>query len=359
MFDADADIATERLVLRSFGPHDERRIRSIVEARVPFLPPGAPGHLSGVRQWLTHGVHELHRSGQGRHLAMTDAEGRIVGAISLFKTSWGAGTTEVGYGVHPLHRRRGYATEALRGLTGWVFDTTALRRIDLTANLDNLASLRVAQKAGFTWEGVLRAAVLEDDGPHDLVMFGLLRGDSRLPSDTLPRAELSTVRLLLRPLAEQDIPDLAATGADPLTQAGTGVPRGYTEDDAREWVAASERMRLRGHGAAWAATDRTTGRLLLSLDVRDVDWINRTCEVGYMAAPWARGHGYTGEAVAAVARWLFAERGFQRLRLRAAPANTASLRVAEKAGFVREGVERAALGGQDLVVFSLIPADLP
>ncbi|WP_197093957.1 GNAT family N-acetyltransferase [Nonomuraea sp. SBT364] len=358
MFDADADITTERLVLRSFGPADEARIRSVVETRARFLPPGAPGHLSGVRQWLANGVHELQRSGQGRHLAMTDAEGRIVGAISLFKTSWGAGTTEVGYGVHPLYRRRGFATEALRGLTAWVFSATRLRRIDLTANLDNLPSLRVAQKAGFTWEGVLRAAVLEDDGPHDLVMFGLLRDDSRLPSATLPRAELRTPRLLLRPLAEEDVPDLAATGADPLTQADTGVPRGYTEDDARSWVAAAERIRLRGHGAAWAAADPATGRFLVSLDVRDVDWVNRTCEVGYMAAPWARGHGYTAEAVAAVARWLFTEHGFHRLKLRAAPSNTASCRVAEKAGFVREGVERAVLGGQDLLVFSLVPADL-
>jgi RimJ/RimL family protein N-acetyltransferase len=359
VFDVDVDLPTGRLVLRQFGPQDADRIRSIVRSKVPFLPPGAPGHVSGVKQWLAHGVHGLRRSGQGVHLAMHDNDDRIVGAISLFKTSWGAGTTEVGYGVHPLYRGRGFATEAVRALTDWAFATTELRRIDLTANLDNLASIRVAHKAGFTWEGVLRAAVLEDDGPHDLVVFGLLRDDDRTPADTLPRTELRTPRLLIRPLAEPDVPDLAITAADPLTQARTGVPRGYTETDARRYIDLAERMRTRGQGLAWAVEDRATARFAAHVDLRDVDWANRSCEVGYMAAPWARGNGITAEAVAAIARWLFREHGFQRVKLRATRSNPASHRVAEKAGFVREGVERNALGGEDLVIFSLIPSDLP
>ncbi|WP_162642014.1 GNAT family N-acetyltransferase [Streptosporangium sp. 'caverna'] len=176
-FAPDLSVKTERLVLRPFASGDERRIREVVDARARFLPPSAPGHPSGISQWLAHGVHELHRSGQGVHLAM-EADELIVGAISLYRTLWGAGTTEVGYGVHPLHRGRGYAPEAVRGVAGWVFAATELHRIELRANLDNVASLRVAEKAGFTREGVLRAAGTNADGPCDLVVFGLLRTDS-------------------------------------------------------------------------------------------------------------------------------------------------------------------------------------
>ncbi|GAA2838511.1 GNAT family N-acetyltransferase [Nonomuraea rubra] len=358
MFDPDVSIATERLTLRPFGPKDTLRIRSIVQSGARFLPPGAPDRIPGIAPWLMHGVHELRRSGQGVHLAMTDADGVIVGAISLFKTSWSAGTTEVGYGVHPLYRGRGFATEAVRGLTAWALDTMGLRRIDLTARLDNLASLRVACKAGFTWEGVLRDAVLDEDGAHDLVMFGLLRHDRRLPAVTLPKTELRTQRLLLRPQTPADVPDLAVTGADPLTQAYTGVPRGYDEEHARGYVAHAERMRMRGLGAAWTGEEPATGRFVLNVDLRDIDWHSRTAEVGYMTAPWARGNGYAGEAVREIARWLLEQHAFERLQLRAAPGNTASQRVAEKAGFVREGVARSSLGGQDLVVYSLIPSDL-
>ncbi|TDD45530.1 N-acetyltransferase [Nonomuraea terrae] len=358
VFDPDVSIATARLTLRPFGPQDEARVRSIVRSGVRFLPPGAPSEPSGVQQWLRNGVHEPHRAGQGIHLAMTGADGLIVGAVSLFKTSWTAGTTEVGYAVHPLHRNRGLATEAVRALTAWVFATTRLRRIDLTANLDNLASLSVARKAGFTWEGVLRDAVLEEDGPHDLVVLGLLREDGGPPAPLLPRNSLRTPRLLLRPPSEQDVPDLAATGSDPFTQAMTGIPRGYTEPHARAFIEHTERMRLRGQGIAWTAEELASGRFAANVDLRDLDWNNRTAEVGYMTAPWARGRGYAGEAVLAIARWLFHRHAFRRLQLRASVANTASQRVAEKAGFVREGVARASLDGDDLIVYSLVPSDL-
>lgn len=186
-FDEHLTVVTERLVLRPFGPGDARQIRSVVAAGEAFLPPGAPGHVASVDQWLSFGVHELWRSGQGIHLAMTarEADGAageadeatIVGAISLFRTAWGLGSTEVGYGVRPRYRGRGYATEATIGLTRWALRSGGLRRVELRAHPDNLASLRVAEKAGFVREGVLREASLAADGPRDLVIFGLLRQD--------------------------------------------------------------------------------------------------------------------------------------------------------------------------------------
>lgn len=358
VFDADVSIATERLTLRPFSLKDSARIRSIVRSGVRFLPPGAPEKTSGIPRWLSIGVHELRRSGQGLHLAMADAEGVIVGAISLFKTSWTAGTTEVGYGVHPLYRGRGFATEAVRGLVNWAFETVGLRRVDLTAKLDNLASLRVALKAGFTWEGLLRDAVLDEEGPHDLVIFGLLAYDRRRQPDALPRTELRTQRLLLRQPSAEDAPDLVATVADPVTQAMTGYPRDYSQEHARASVGTAERIRMRGAGITWTVVERDTGRFAVNVDLRDVDWAHRSAEIGYMTAPWARGNGYAGEAVVAIARWLFERQGFRRLQLRALATNTASQRVAEKAGFVREGVARSSLGGQDVIVYSLIPSDL-
>jgi len=44
----------------------------------------------------------------------------------------------------------------------------------LNVNTDNLASLRVAQKAGFAREGTLRRACMEEDGLHDIAVLALL-----------------------------------------------------------------------------------------------------------------------------------------------------------------------------------------
>ena len=65
---------------------------------------------------------------------------------------------------------------------------------------------------------------------------------------------------------------------------------------------------------------------------------------------------------ASISGWALREQGFERVELRAATGNLASQRVAEKAGFVREGVARNAGhvhdGRVDLVVYSLTRADL-
>jgi RimJ/RimL family protein N-acetyltransferase len=85
--------------------------------------------------------------------------------------------------------------------------------------------------------------------------------------------------------------------------------------------------------------------------------------VGYWLRAEARGRGAASVAVQLIARWAFNELGVQRLELTTAPENVASQRVAERAGFTREGVLRGLQatknnGRQDSVMFSLLPADL-
>ena len=82
-------------------------------------------------------------------------------------------------------------------------------------------------------------------------------------------------------------------------------------------------------------------------------------EVGYWLRREARGHGAATTAVRLVAGWAFGELGIGRLNLQTAPENLASQRVAERAGFTREGLLRAwlptATGRRDSVMFSLLP----
>lgn len=113
------------------------------------------------------------------HLMMQEnASAGPVGAISLFEADWEARSVEIGYGVSSDHRSMGYATEALTALTRWVLTEGGMQRVHLTANTDNTASVRVAQKAGFQREGTLRRAALEDDGLHDVAVFSRLNDDS-------------------------------------------------------------------------------------------------------------------------------------------------------------------------------------
>ncbi len=103
--------------------------------------------------------------------------GRIVGSIGVFHTDWEVGSAEIGYGVRRSARSQGYATEALVAVARWLLTEAGIQRAWLTANTDNLASIRVAEKAGFHREGTLRRAGMEDDGLHDLALFSLLNDE--------------------------------------------------------------------------------------------------------------------------------------------------------------------------------------
>ena len=173
---ASPDIRAARLDLRPYGPGDESRVCAILAAGQPeALPPGAPADPTDVAAWLADDVQRLQREGFGLHLMLLDRSAdAIVGSIGLFHADWEVRSAEIGYGVRSDERSKGYATEALSAVVRWALSEGGIQRAWLTANTDNVASVRVAEKAGFRREGTLRRAGLEDDGLHDLALFSLL-----------------------------------------------------------------------------------------------------------------------------------------------------------------------------------------
>ncbi len=170
-------IRSERLDLREYGAGDAGLVRALLApgAEAGALPPGAPSDPGDVTEWLSDGAHRLREDGTGVHLMMLNrATGNIVGSIGLFHAHWEVRSAEIGYGVRADERGKGYASEALGAVARWALTDGGIQRAWLTANTDNLASIRVAEKAGFRREGTLRRAGLEDDGLHDQAIFSLL-----------------------------------------------------------------------------------------------------------------------------------------------------------------------------------------
>jgi RimJ/RimL family protein N-acetyltransferase len=102
--------------------------------------------------------------------------GRFAGMIGIGRADWDTGVAETGYWIGPSARRRGYVSEALRAVAGHAFGL-GLHRLELLAAVGNLASQGVAEKAGFTREGVLRKARPVPGGRDDMVLFSLLVGE--------------------------------------------------------------------------------------------------------------------------------------------------------------------------------------
>ncbi|WP_328957624.1 GNAT family N-acetyltransferase [Kitasatospora purpeofusca] len=160
---------------------------------------------------------------------------------------------------------------------------------------------------------------------------------------SFPETAISTERLLLRPLAEDDAPGLAAMMADELVLAWTDHPHPFTEAHALDLARSlAPAHRATGRGIVLAVTEHLTQRLVGLVELRHTDWRLRSTEISFVTAAWARGEGYAPEAVLGVAQWLFEDRGFLRLELRTAAGNTAAQQVAQKIGGISEGVLRSA-----------------
>jgi len=169
-------ILSARLELREFSLADADLVREVAaNAEQEALPPGAPSDPTLLDDWLAADDRLPMPDGTAVHLMMLDrALGKIVGSISVFHADWETRSAEIGYGVRADARGRGYATEALAAVARWALTEGGLQRAWLSTIGENIASQRVAEKAGFHHEGVLRRAGLEDDGLHDLVIFSLL-----------------------------------------------------------------------------------------------------------------------------------------------------------------------------------------
>jgi RimJ/RimL family protein N-acetyltransferase len=117
-------------------------------------------------------------TGQAAPFAIVDAAaGGVLGSISLLRIAWPHQRAEVGYWLAPEGRGAGHATRAVRLICAWGFRTLGLERVDLLAAIGNAASQRVAERAGFTREAVLRSHMQMGPGRLDMVMFGLLSGE--------------------------------------------------------------------------------------------------------------------------------------------------------------------------------------
>jgi RimJ/RimL family protein N-acetyltransferase len=179
-----------------------------------------------------------------------------------------------------------------------------------------------------------------------------------------PDPPLSDGVVTLRPWRRDDVDALVAAldGDDEIALWLDLIPQPYTERDAHAWIAQAAALWRDQTSATFAVTRAADGDVLGGVGLRVVDADHAVAEVGYWTRSEARGRGITTRAVRLISRWAF-ELGCERLQLKADVRNPASCRVAERAGFRREGVQRAARYSPrqnrrvDFVVYSLLPTD--
>jgi RimJ/RimL family protein N-acetyltransferase len=183
----------------------------------------------------------------------------------------------------------------------------------------------------------------------------------------LRSASRSDGRVTIRPWREGDADALVQRINDPLVAAFLDrVPQPYTHEDARAWFELANERWQDGTMAAFAVEVEGIEGPVGGVGVRFFGGLDEGCaEVGYWVAEEARGRDVATAATRLASAWAFESHAeLARLQLRADVENAASNRVAEKAGFTREGLLRAQrhntrLGRRvDFVMWSLLRVEL-
>jgi RimJ/RimL family protein N-acetyltransferase len=120
--------------------------------------------------------------GDGAAWVIADAEGGYVGQLDLRIDTRDRQMADVGFMTAPHARGRGYMTAALRAAVEFGFAELGLERIEWRAHVGNVGSRRVAEKAGFVYEGTLRKGCAQRGGRHDCWLAAIIRTDPGTPA---------------------------------------------------------------------------------------------------------------------------------------------------------------------------------
>jgi ribosomal-protein-alanine N-acetyltransferase len=168
-------IAGKKVVLRTVRPEEVDYVHSLISdinRKGPFW------HLT--IQPLNIFRQEYAKSGfwgmdEGRMLVMSH-DGDYLGEILYFKGLDYQSGYEVGYELFDVKfRGHGYMTEALSLFCSYMFAVRPINRIQVNIMSDNIPSIRVVEKCGFTYEGTMRSATFHNGRYHDLRLYSLLK----------------------------------------------------------------------------------------------------------------------------------------------------------------------------------------
>jgi len=175
----------KRVILRPFRRSDLDGLYDLVsDVREigDFWPLGCVSEAKWLKQFEeTHWWADEHKI-----LLITDREGQQIGQVMVFKPSHWYGGWELGYRIYkPADRGKGYMTEAVQLATAYLFEQTAIERIQIVLDPRNVGSRTVAERAGYKLEGTLRHAHFHRGVFVDLLLLSIIRSETSSLSELL------------------------------------------------------------------------------------------------------------------------------------------------------------------------------
>ncbi|WAH44550.1 GNAT family N-acetyltransferase [Alicyclobacillus fastidiosus] len=176
------EFETDRLMIRSPRWGDGAAINMAIRESIAELRPWMPW----AKQQPTIDESEenvrvarlkfLERSDLRLHIFHKET-GEFIGGSGLHRINWEAKRFEIGYWIRTSQSGKGFMTEAVEGITNFAIDSLFANRIEIRCDSTNTRSARVAERLGFTLEGILRNETCDVSGSlRNTMIFAKVRG---------------------------------------------------------------------------------------------------------------------------------------------------------------------------------------
>jgi ribosomal-protein-serine acetyltransferase len=161
LVDVPQEIVGERVLIRALRAGDGSLVYPSVRESLAELRRWMPWatddyNRETCEEWCRRAAADILLRKQLGYAILLRKDGRHIGGIGAGKINWNVPACEIGYWVHTAHTKRGYATEAVGILLGMLRDRLGMKRVEIRCHSENRASRRVAERAGFEMEGILR-----------------------------------------------------------------------------------------------------------------------------------------------------------------------------------------------------------
>jgi RimJ/RimL family protein N-acetyltransferase len=174
------EIQTDRLILRSPElSHAEPMFEAVKES------------MSELRQWMPWAQEEprLEKTTENIQKAIDEfieqtairihvfdrETDQLVGSSGYPRVNLSVPKVEIGYWLRTSRTGEGLCTEAVLAQTQYAIETLHIQRVEIRCDDNNERSYRVAERAGFTLEGILRNDCLDfKDKPRNTRVYSML-----------------------------------------------------------------------------------------------------------------------------------------------------------------------------------------
>ena len=178
----DIQLTDGVIMLRPYQANDidsvYEAVRESISELVEWMPWCHPNYsIEESRTWVESQPDKWEK-GEEYNFAISYSTGELyLGGCGLRIIDRNIGAANLGYWVRTSQTKKGIATAATLLLTRFAFNKLRLNRVEIAVAVDNQASLRVAEKAGATREGILRNGLARNNTPCDAVVFSLIPQD--------------------------------------------------------------------------------------------------------------------------------------------------------------------------------------